>query len=114
MNATIIVKFLSLQFFLNGELMSFAYCSISIKSAWPEVDRKWASGKRQLIEGVIWQLKDQFSLECHRARIIGGLLTRLAAKVAAYTCGQLFNARLGRPLHHFASLLIRAIAHQTS
>jgi hypothetical protein len=57
------------------------------KRAWPEADRKWAAGKRQLIEGVIWQLKDQFSLERHRAKTIGGLLTRLAAKVAAYTCG---------------------------
>jgi len=76
------------------------------KRAWTEADRKWAAGKRQLIEGVIWQLKDQFSLERHRAKTIGGLLTRLAAKVAAYTCGQLLNARLGRPLRHFASLLI--------
>ena len=35
------------------------------KRAWPEADRKWAAGKRQLIEGVIWQLKDQFSLKRH-------------------------------------------------
>jgi hypothetical protein len=62
--------------------------------------------KRQLIEGVIWQLEDHFGLERHRAKTLNGLLTRLAAKVAAYTCGQLLNARLGRPLRHFASLLI--------
>jgi len=42
----------------------------------------------------------------HRAKTLGGLLARLAAKVAAYTCGQLLNAQLGRPLRHFASLLI--------
>jgi hypothetical protein len=38
------------------------------KRAWPEADRRWASGKRQLIEGVIDQLKDLFALERHRAK----------------------------------------------
>jgi hypothetical protein len=78
----------------------------SAKRAWPRIVCRWAASKRQLIEGVIWQLKDQFGLERHRAKTLNGLLTRLAAKVAAYTCGQLLNARLGRPLRHFASLLI--------
>ena len=55
---------------------------------------------------MIWQLKDQFGLKRHRAKTLGGLLTRLAAKVAAYTCGQVLNARLGRPLRHLADLLI--------
>ena len=66
----------------------------------------WAAGKRQVIEGVIGQLKEQLGLERHRAKTLGGLLTRLAAKVASYTCGQLLNAWLGRPLRHLASLLI--------
>jgi hypothetical protein len=35
---------------------------------------------------VIGQLKDFFGLERHRAKTLGGLLTRLAAKVVAYTC----------------------------
>ncbi len=74
--------------------------------AWSKEACRWAAGKRQLIEGVIWQLKDYFSLEHHRAKTLGGLLSRLAAKVAAYTCGQLLNAQLGRPLRHLASLLI--------
>jgi hypothetical protein len=64
-------------------------------------------GKRQIVEGVIGQLKDIFALERHRAKTLGGLLTRLAAKVAAYTCGaQTINASLGRPLRHLADLLI--------
>jgi hypothetical protein len=54
---------------------------------------------------VIWPLKDLFGLERHRTKTLGGLLTRLAAKVAAYTCGQLLNKGLGRPLRHLASLL---------
>ena len=63
-------------------------------------------GKRQIIEGVIWQLKEFFSLERHRAKTLGGLLARVAAKVAAYTCGQRINDSLGRPLRHLAELLV--------
>ena len=77
----------------------------SARRAWPEESCQWAAGKRQLIEGVIWQLKDYFGLERHRAKTMGGLLTRLAAKVTAYTCDQLLNSRLGRPLRNVAELL---------
>ncbi len=76
------------------------------RRAWSEEDRRWAAGKRQIIEGVICQLKDFFSLERHRAKTLGGLLARLAAKVAAYTCGQRINDSLGRPLRHLADLLV--------
>jgi hypothetical protein len=55
---------------------------------------------------MIWQLKDYFGLERHRAKSLGGLLTRLAAKVSAYTVEQVLNERLGRPLRGFAELLI--------
>ncbi|MDP8925913.1 MAG: IS982 family transposase [Actinomycetota bacterium] len=78
----------------------------SARRAWPEADCRWASGKRQIIEGVISQLKDQFGLERHRAKTLGGFLARLAAKVAAYTCGQWLNALLGRPLRHLADLFV--------
>jgi Transposase DDE domain len=37
------------------------------RRAWSKEDRRWASGKRQIIEGVIGQLKDFFGLERHRA-----------------------------------------------
>jgi len=76
------------------------------RRAWSRADRRWASGKRQIIEGVIGQLKDFFSLERHRAKTLGGLLTRLAAKIAAYTCAQQINNSLGRPLRHLADLLV--------
>lgn len=59
-----------------------------------------------MIEGVIWQLKDLFGLERHRDKTLGGLLARLAAKVTAYTCGQMLNLAAGRPLRSLASLLI--------
>jgi hypothetical protein len=76
------------------------------RRAWPKADRRWASGKRQIIEGVIYQLKDFFSLESHRAKTLQGLLARLAAKVAAYTCAQRLNDSLGRPIRHLADLLL--------
>ena len=76
------------------------------RRAWSKADRRWAAGKRQIIEGVICQLKDFFSLERHRAKTLGGLLTPLAAKVAAYTCAQRINDSLGRPLRHLADLLV--------
>ena len=76
------------------------------RRAWSKADRRWASGKRQIIEGVIGQLKDFFGLERHRAKTLGGLLTRVAAKVVAYTCAQRINGSLGRPLRHLADLLI--------
>lgn len=76
------------------------------RRAWTEGACRWAAGKRQIIEGVIWQLKDLFGLDRHRAKTLDGLLTRLAAKVAAYTCGQVLNAALCRPLRSLASLLI--------
>jgi hypothetical protein len=78
----------------------------SARRAWPPEARRWAAGKRQLIEGVIDQLNDIFALERHRAKTLGGLLSRLAAKVTAYTCGQVLNRRIGRPIRHLASLLI--------
>jgi hypothetical protein len=56
--------------------------------------------------GVISQLKDFYGLERHRAKTLGGLLTRLAAKVAAYTLGQRINNSLGRPLRHLADMLV--------
>ena len=56
---------------------------------------------------MIGQLEDFFSLERHRAKTLGGLLTRLAAKkIAAYSCAQQINDSLGRPLRHLADLLV--------
>jgi hypothetical protein len=41
-----------------------------------------------------------------RAKTLGGLLTRVAAKVAAYTCAQRINNSVGRPLRNLVDLLI--------
>lgn len=76
------------------------------RRAWSKADRRWAAGKRQIIEGVIYQLKDFFSLERHRAKTLQGLLARLAAKAAAYTCAQRLNDSLDRPKRQLADLLL--------
>jgi hypothetical protein len=44
------------------------------RRAWWKTDRRWASGKRRIIEGVIYQLKDFFFADRYRARNLGGLL----------------------------------------
>ena len=51
-------------------------------------------------------VKGLFRAGAPRAKSLGGLLTRLAAKVAAYIVGQVLNERLGPPLRGFAELLI--------
>lgn len=71
----------------------------------PELQR-WSAAHRQRIEGVFAQLKDQFALERHRSKQLDGLLARIASKITAYTCAQLINQRLGRPLCRMADLLI--------
>ena len=76
------------------------------RRSWSAADRRWAASKRQVIEQVISQLKDLFALERHRAKTLGGLLARLAAKITAYTCGQWLNSQIGRPLRHLAALLV--------
>ena len=76
------------------------------KRAWDAAGRLWATGKRQIVEGIINQLKDLFFLERHRAKTLEGLLARLAAKICAYTCGQCLNARIGRSLRRLADLLV--------
>jgi hypothetical protein len=77
-----------------------------MRRAWPAAACTWAAGKRQVVEQVIEQLKGFFALERHRAKTLAGLLARLAAKVAAFTCGQWLNVAHARPPRHFADLLI--------
>ena len=72
---------------------------------------KWTLGGRGFgtcrgVEQVIAQLKDLCALERHRAKAPGGLLARLAAKVAAFTTGEWLTMHLGHPLRHLADLLV--------
>jgi hypothetical protein len=73
------------------------------RRAWPEDHRRWAAGKRQVIEGVIGQLKDLFGLERHRAKTLGGLLARLAAKIL-WAAAQCSVREAAAPFGRFAGL----------
>jgi hypothetical protein len=80
--------------------------TMNTRRAWPDAVCRWAAGHRQVVAQVIAQLKDLFALERQRAKTLGGLLTRVAAKVVAFTAGEWLNAQLGRPLRHLAVLLV--------
>jgi hypothetical protein len=78
----------------------------SDRRAWDRAALRWSSGKRQIVEQAIEQLRGWFGLAATGAHTLSGLLARLAAKVACMTCCEVLNHDLGRPLRHFADLLI--------
>lgn len=70
----------------------------------PLLQREHAS-RRQVIETVIGQLTDALHLPFPRARSPWGLLTRIAAKLAACNCAIWANRVLGRPDLAIATLV---------
>jgi hypothetical protein len=68
--------------------------------------RQWFSSVRQVVETAFSSLCDSFGLQFPRAHIRWGLLTRIAAKLAAYNVGILINRTLGRPDFAFATLIV--------
>ena len=78
------------------------------RRSWSATDRRWAAGKRQVIEQVISQLNEGLLRPGASPGEDPGRPTGpfLAAKIAAYTCGQWLNSQLGRPLRHLAALLV--------
>ena len=69
--------------------------------------RRRHSGWRQIVETINGHLEDVFGLHFPRARSTWGLLTRVAAKVAALNVGILLNRRFGRRDLAFATLFNR-------
>ncbi len=65
----------------------------------------WLRKRRQIIETVIARLSDNFGLKRINAHSEDGMLARLAAKMAAYNLGILFNRQYGRPDGAMATLL---------
>ena len=95
---------------LLGDL---AYRSEDLREALAEVGILLATerserrhGARQHIEIAIYSLKRVFGLGETLATTLVGLATRIAAKIAVYTCAQRINDSLGRPLRHLADLLV--------
>jgi hypothetical protein len=60
-------------------------------------ERSRQHGKRQQVEIALASLKREFRLEETLATTLVGLVTRIAAKVTAYTYGFFVNRLLGRP-----------------
>jgi hypothetical protein len=69
-------------------------------------DRAWFSGLRQCVETTYSCLVDIFGLKFPRARSLWGLLTRVAAKVAAFNIAIEINHRFARPTYALFSPLV--------
>lgn len=60
-------------------------------------------GARQWIESVFGTLKEQLSLERHRARTLGGVIARVAQRLLALAAGLWHNESIGEPGRHFTA-----------
>lgn len=60
-------------------------------------------GIRQWIESVFQTLKEQLSLERHRARTLPGIVARVAQRVLALAAGLWHNEQIGNPGRHFTA-----------
>ena len=60
-------------------------------------------GARQWIESVFQTLKEQLSLERHRARTLQGVIARVAQRLLALAAGLWHNEQLGNPGRHFTA-----------
>jgi hypothetical protein len=67
--------------------------------------RRWSSA-RQVVETTLSHLTENFGLKYPGAHPGWGLLTRVAAKVAAYNLGIVINRLLGRPDFAFGTLIV--------
>jgi hypothetical protein len=68
--------------------------------------RHWWSAARQVVETTFAHLTESFGLKYPGAHTSWGLLTRVAAKVAAYNLGIVLNRLFGRPDFAFATLIV--------
>ena len=66
-----------------------------------EAAARWFNGLRQVVETANTWLVERFGLKKPRARSSWGVLTRVAAKVAAYNFGVVLNHLFGRPTFAF-------------
>lgn len=60
-------------------------------------------GARQWIESVFQTLKEQLSLERHRARTLTGVTARVAQRLLALAAGLWHNESIGAPGRHFTA-----------
>jgi hypothetical protein len=67
---------------------------------------RWFASIRQVVETAFAHLCDSFGLKYPGAHTKWGLITRVAAKLAAYNVGIRINRDLGRPDFSFATLIV--------
>jgi hypothetical protein len=67
--------------------------------------RQWFSAVRQVVETAFSHLCQSFGLHFPQAHCRWGLMTRIAAKLAAYNMGIRINRLYQRPDFAFASLI---------
>ena len=77
----------------------------NIKGDKPSRTMRWLRKHRQIVETVIARLTENFDLHRVNAHSELGMLTRLAAKMAAYNLGIFINRCLGRPDGALATLI---------
>jgi len=71
-----------------------------------ETDPPWFSALRQVVETAFANLCDSFGLQYPGAHPTWGLITRIAAKLAAYASAIQINRTLGRPDFAFPTLIV--------
>ncbi len=67
-------------------------------------ERSAQGGKRQQAETAFLSLKRVFGIDRTLAKTLVGLVTRIVAKIAAYTYAFYVNRLLGRPLSRMKEL----------
>lgn len=81
--------------------------AVQTPDTWPAGGlRRWFHAIRHDVETAFAHLDTVFDLECPNAHTTWGLLTRIAAKMAAYNLGVQINRLLERPDFAFASLIV--------
>lgn len=73
--------------------------------AWPPAVRRWATSARQVVETVFGRLHGAFRLERERPHTLGGVLTRVAAKVTLHHLLLHENLTHGRPPFALATII---------
>ncbi len=91
------------QFWLAHWANDYAAQVVTLPS---EADHPWFSALRQVVETAFANLCDSFGLKYPGAHTTWGLITRIAAKLAAYSVGIDINRTLGRPDFAFATLIV--------
>jgi hypothetical protein len=75
------------------------------KTPWPQSQRRWLAGVRQVVETVYDKLAHTFRLDRERPHDLSGFRVRLAAKVALHNFCIWLNEQLGRPRLAFTDLV---------